>query len=90
MVRTDRSLGAPHTTSPAYAERDGRQVDFIVYCYERLSIDCCWQPKGAIAPHAIVLASTADFSCQRHVNERTSFLECGARRMWADVSEFQG
>ena len=39
---------------------------------------------------AIIFSRAAEVSCQRHVNERTSFFECEALRMWANVSGFQG
>ena len=39
---------------------------------------------------AIIFSRAAEVSCQHHVNERPSFFVCEARRMWVDVSEFQG
>jgi hypothetical protein len=40
-------------------------------------------------PNAIILPPNADFPCQRHVNERTSFFDCDSRWLQANVSEFQ-
>lgn len=46
--------------------------------------------KVAFVPKRLPSHWSNDNPCQRHVNERTSFFECEARRMWANVSEFQG
>ena len=73
-----------------------RQVDEIeksATLYSGHDTSQTLQCRGAAQPKSrkrLSSGSSVDNQCQRHVNERTSFFECEARRMWANVSEFQG
>ena len=58
----------------------------------RAATDAFWGYKLSLAKgrKRLSYGSSSDRPCQRHVNERTSFFECEARRMWVNVSEFKG